>query len=237
MSSTVRTPPPTVSGMKQASAVRVTTSKMVSRFSWLAVMSRKQQLVGAGRVIGDRRLDRIAGVAQIDEVDALDDAAVLDVEAGDDADLEHGGHACPRGADHAQAPRRRIEPPVIERAAGDRAFELLRARLEHRLHVVDRGEAARAITGIEIASASAIVASQLMPLQHAVARDVGVDDRGDAGVLEAPRDVERGQLRRLGPALDRDLAVARIEADRDRAWDISSPLPSPAPDRAPPRCR
>ena len=42
MSSTVRTPPPTVSGMKQASAVRCTTSKMVSRFSWLAVMSRKQ---------------------------------------------------------------------------------------------------------------------------------------------------------------------------------------------------
>ncbi len=41
MSSTVRTPPPTVSGMKQASAVRVTTSKIVSRFSWLAVMSRK----------------------------------------------------------------------------------------------------------------------------------------------------------------------------------------------------
>ena len=68
MSSTVRTPPPTVSGMKQASAVRVTTSKMVSRFSWLAVMSRKRQLVGAGRVIGDRGLDRIAGVAQVDEV-------------------------------------------------------------------------------------------------------------------------------------------------------------------------
>ena len=41
MSSTVRTPPPTVSGMKQASAVRRTTSRMMSRFSWLAVMSRK----------------------------------------------------------------------------------------------------------------------------------------------------------------------------------------------------
>ncbi len=41
MSSTVRTPPPTVSGMKQASAVRATTSKMMSRSSWLAVMSRK----------------------------------------------------------------------------------------------------------------------------------------------------------------------------------------------------
>ena len=48
------------------------------------------ELVGAGRVIGNRRLDRIAGVAQIDEVDALDDAAVLDVQAGNDADFEHG---------------------------------------------------------------------------------------------------------------------------------------------------
>jgi hypothetical protein len=42
MSSTARTPPPTVSGMKQASAVRWTTSSKVPRFSWLAVMSRKQ---------------------------------------------------------------------------------------------------------------------------------------------------------------------------------------------------
>ena len=49
------------------------------------------ELVGAGGVIGDRRFDRIAGIAQIDEVDALDDAAVLDVEAGNDADLEHRG--------------------------------------------------------------------------------------------------------------------------------------------------
>ena len=41
MSSIGRTPPPTVSGMKHCSAVRATTSRMVSRFSWLAVMSRK----------------------------------------------------------------------------------------------------------------------------------------------------------------------------------------------------
>ena len=42
MSSTVRTPPPTVSGMKQASAVRCTASSRMPRSSWLAVMSRKQ---------------------------------------------------------------------------------------------------------------------------------------------------------------------------------------------------
>jgi hypothetical protein len=41
-SSGVRTPPPTVSGMKQTAAVRATTSSIVPRFSWLAVMSRKQ---------------------------------------------------------------------------------------------------------------------------------------------------------------------------------------------------
>jgi len=40
-SSTVRTPPPTVSGMKTRSAVRATTSRMIGRSSCEAVMSRK----------------------------------------------------------------------------------------------------------------------------------------------------------------------------------------------------
>ena len=60
------------------------------------------QFVGAGRVIGDRGFDRIARVAQVDEVDALDDAAVLHVEAGNDADLERH-QARPRRADQRSA--------------------------------------------------------------------------------------------------------------------------------------
>ena len=40
-------------------------------------------------VIGNCGLDRIAGIAQVNEVDALDDTAVLDVETGNDTDLEH----------------------------------------------------------------------------------------------------------------------------------------------------
>ena len=78
------------------------------------------ELVGAGGVIGARRLDRVAGVGQVDEAHALDDAAVLDVEAGDDADLQ--GHAASAPGDELQR-RARVEPAVIERAAGDGAFE------------------------------------------------------------------------------------------------------------------
>ena len=49
------------------------------------------ELVGAGGVIGARRLDRVAGIGEVDEAHALDDAPVLDVEAGDDADFQHHG--------------------------------------------------------------------------------------------------------------------------------------------------
>ena len=89
MSSTVRTPPPTVSGMKHCSAVRA--DDVEDRVAVLVAGGdvEEGELVGAGGVVGPRLLDRIAGVAQVDELHALDDAAVLDVEAGDDADLEH----------------------------------------------------------------------------------------------------------------------------------------------------
>src|SRR5262249_14883885 len=45
----------------------------------------KRQLVGSLRVVAARHLDRVPGVAQIDEVDALDDAPLGDVQARDDA--------------------------------------------------------------------------------------------------------------------------------------------------------
>ena len=49
----------------------------------------EDQLVGALGVVDGRLLHRVAGVAQLHEVDALDDAAVLDVETGDDAFGQH----------------------------------------------------------------------------------------------------------------------------------------------------
>jgi hypothetical protein len=48
------------------------------------------QLVGALAVVAAGDLDRIAGVAQLHEVDALDDAAGGHVQAGNDSLGEHG---------------------------------------------------------------------------------------------------------------------------------------------------
>jgi hypothetical protein len=47
------------------------------------------QLVSAGGIICFGGLDRVACVHEVDELHALDHAAVLHVETGDDADLEH----------------------------------------------------------------------------------------------------------------------------------------------------
>src|SRR3546814_2028717 len=106
-------------------------------------------LVGARRIIGARRLDRIAGVAQIDEIDALHHAPVSNVEAGDDADAD--GHllpshlweglgegllrertivTCPplvppasgRGTNDRDS-LGQIEPPVVERPPGNHPFD------------------------------------------------------------------------------------------------------------------
>ena len=89
MSSTVRTPPPTVSGMKQASAVRLHHIEDDAAVLVAGGDVEKAELVRARRVIGLGDLDRIAGIAQVDEIDALDDAAVLHVEAGNEARLQH----------------------------------------------------------------------------------------------------------------------------------------------------
>ena len=48
------------------------------------------QFVGAGSVIGYRAFDGVTCIAQIDEINALDDAPVLDVEARNETLLKQG---------------------------------------------------------------------------------------------------------------------------------------------------
>ena len=48
------------------------------------------ELVGPGGIIGLRLFNRVSGVLQIDEIDALDHPAIGDVETGYDANAD--GH-------------------------------------------------------------------------------------------------------------------------------------------------
>ena len=93
--------------MKTLSAVRRASSTIVSRLSCEAVMSRKIELVGALGVVALGELHRVTGVADVDEVRALDDAAVVDVEAGDDALQDHASRLtlrrCPRSGRRHEA--------------------------------------------------------------------------------------------------------------------------------------
>ena len=87
-SSTEETPPPTVSGMKTSSAQRETDLHRGRAALVGGGDVEEGQLVGALGVVGAGQLDRVAGVAELLEVDPLDHPAGVDVEAGDDADGE-----------------------------------------------------------------------------------------------------------------------------------------------------
>ena len=111
MSSSVRIPPPTVSGMKQTSAVLRTTSQRISRPWWLAVMSRKTSSSAPLVLVTGRDGDRVARVAEVDEVRPLDDPAFVDVQARDDPLGEH--HACDPWIEVQEYSGLRTEYPIL----------------------------------------------------------------------------------------------------------------------------
>src|SRR5215469_7453504 len=104
----------------------------------------ESEFVRSCLIIGNRRRDWIAGISQINEIDAFDDAAVFDVKTGNDACLEHlrSRGRRPRVAQERERGRP-IEPPIVKSPTGDCAFELLRARLEQRAYIGQRSETAR----------------------------------------------------------------------------------------------
>ena len=84
-SSRERMPPPIVNGMKTLSAVRRASSTIVSRCLVRGGDVEEHELVGAFGVVALGELDRVTRVAQADEVGALHDPPLVDVEAGDHA--------------------------------------------------------------------------------------------------------------------------------------------------------
>src|SRR4051794_11483177 len=219
MSSMVRTPPPTVSGMKQASAVRRTTSSMIPRFSWVAVMSRKHSSSAPAASYAIAASTGSPASRRSTKLTPLTTRPSLTSRQGITRTLNIRG-LLGRGADQGEGGCG-IEPAIVKRAAGDRASELFRARRQHRLDVLDRGEAAGGNHGNRDRIRQRDGRTEIQALEQAIARDVGEDDGGDAGVLEPLRDLQHRYLRGLGPTFDRDLAVTRIEPDRDPAGEFS----------------
>ena len=93
--------------------------------------------------------------------------------------------------------------------------------MEQRAHIVERGKPAARDDRNGDRAGERSGRLEIEPGKHAVACDVGIDDGRHAGVLEAARKVERGHLARLRPAFDRNLAVARIDADGDAAGKVA----------------
>ena len=90
-------PPPIVNGTNTSSAARRASSTTVSRLSRRRGDVEEDELVGALGVVERGQLDRVAGVADVDEARALDDAAGVDVQAGDDALVVHRDQPQPDG--------------------------------------------------------------------------------------------------------------------------------------------
>ena len=118
-SSTDRTPPPTVKGMNTCSAVRGTTSTMVRAVVRRGGDVEEDQLVGALGVVAGGQLHRVPGVDEVDEPDALDHPAGVDVEAGDHPDRPHA--ATPSSTVSRPSTRARpVMAPPSPRHAGAR---------------------------------------------------------------------------------------------------------------------
>ena len=131
-----------------------------------------------------------------------------------------------------------IERAFVQRAPGDRADDAFGHQLRaQRLHVLELFRPPEAMIGVLMACASLKRRVDVDAGQHAVAADVGVDDRLDAVFLELLREVDHVVAGHLRPAVDRDLAVLRVEPDDDVAGEGVAGVVTGSPGSSPRRCR
>ena len=165
---------PTVRGMKTCSAVRATTSTMVSRLVRRRGDVEEGDLVGTFGVVAGSQLDRVALVGQVDESHALDDTATGDVEAGDQAD-----------AAHAATPSSTLNRPstmaLPTMAPASRRPPAARPASATRSSAPDTPP--DATTGSDVVSSRACSPGQVGAFEHAVAGHRGGDDGADGLLL------------------------------------------------------
>ena len=91
------------------------------------------------------------------------------------------------------------------------------AALSQRHHVRESGNPAGGDHRRREAAGQGGGCLQVQAGQHAVAADIGVDDRRGAAILEPQRQLGCIQVRLFGPPVGGGAAPARIDADRDAA--------------------
>src|SRR5579863_2874372 len=122
----------------------------------------------------------------------------------------------PRGADQLKR-RSCIESAIVQRAADNRTGKPLRSGRKKRVHIVERCKTSRSNDRDRDCIGESDRGVEIETAQHAVARDVGVDDGSNTSVFEALRDIEHGEFIRRCPAFDRNFAVASVEPDCNAA--------------------
>src|SRR6185312_10376188 len=173
----------------------------------------KGQLVGALLVVARGDLDRVAGVAQFDEIDALDHAPAGHVQAGNDALREHAlsesvGQRLGAGE---------VQFAAVDGASADDAFDALVFNFAELLDVGDAGQAARGDHRHRQGLRKLHGGVDIDAGEHAVAADIGVDEGFDAVVLELARQVHDLVPSQFAPAVGGNLAVFRVQSDDDVA--------------------
>src|SRR5512134_1228277 len=198
MSSSVRTPPPTVRGMNACSAVRRTTSMRMSLRSCEAVMSRKTSSSASSssyrRAIttgspASRRFTKLTPLTTRPSFTSRHGMIRLASIA-----REKGSRPF-----QAQGVGKRYRA-VVHRPPDDDAAHPFALHRPERFHIPQGGHAAGGEHGGGKAFREPADAAEIGPRHHAVAGDVRVDEAGDPALLHLLREVDGDHSRHFHPA-------------------------------------
>src|SRR5690606_17120751 len=214
MSATLRTPPPTVSGMKIWLATDSMMGRMRSRSSLLAVMSRNVsssapwslylRAISTGSPASMRStklMPLTTRPAVTSRHGIMRQARSERTESVIGVDLV--GQILGFGE---------VERALIEAATQNGAFDAFLLDFAQRADVVEVGDAARGDDRNADMACQGNRGFDIDAREHAVAANVGIDDGFAAVVFELASQVEHAVACELAPAIGSDFAVAGIEA-------------------------
>src|SRR5699024_10743187 len=178
---------------------------------------KKNEFVGTLLGVAQGNFNRISGIGQVDEIHALDDTAILDVQAGNDTCGCCSFHVCAAFASACQFVSQslgfgQVKGSFVEASANDGPFDTRFGNLAQGADIVQVMYPARSNDGDVDVLGETLRAFDVDTAQHAVAGNVGEDDGFAAFVFEPFGDVEHVVAAGLAPAVGGHLAIACIQA-------------------------